>query len=158
MADLFGEWVPAEWIKKVIESCTESPQWNFLFLTKNPKRYLEFDFPENAWLGATADTAARLECANEVFIELHQILASKNKWNVTFLSCEPLTENISGTVAIGRGSVDWVIIGAMKNSENTERQPKWEWVENLLISSRKADAGVYFKPNLTVRPMEYPKG
>jgi protein gp37 len=38
MADLFGEWVPDEWIDKVFDVCNGAPQHRFLFLTKNPKR------------------------------------------------------------------------------------------------------------------------
>ena len=36
MADLFGEWVPTEWISAVIEACKAAPQHRYLFLTKNP--------------------------------------------------------------------------------------------------------------------------
>jgi protein gp37 len=38
MADLFGEWVPDEWIKEVFRACEEAPQHRYLFLTKNPER------------------------------------------------------------------------------------------------------------------------
>ncbi len=34
MADLFGKWVPQEWIDAVLEEVRAAPQWNFLFLTK----------------------------------------------------------------------------------------------------------------------------
>ena len=41
MADLFGEWVPTEWISAVIEACKAAPQHRYMFLTKNPKRYIK---------------------------------------------------------------------------------------------------------------------
>ena len=41
MADLFGEWVPDEWIEEVFTACEKAPQHTYLFLTKNPKRYIE---------------------------------------------------------------------------------------------------------------------
>jgi protein gp37 len=58
MGDLFGYWVPSEWILKVIEAIKNSPSSYFLFLTKNPKRYMEFLdlYPENVVLGATIET------------------------------------------------------------------------------------------------------
>jgi len=58
MGDLFGDWVPSEWILKVIEAIKNSPSSYFLFLTKNPKRYMEFLdlYPENIVLGATIET------------------------------------------------------------------------------------------------------
>lgn len=58
MGDLFGDWVPRDWILKVIEATRNSPSSEFLFLTKNPGRYKEFVrlFPENIVLGATIET------------------------------------------------------------------------------------------------------
>jgi protein gp37 len=58
MGDLFGEWVPEEWITKVIDAIKESPSSNFLFLTKNPEKYLKYVklYPENLVLGATIET------------------------------------------------------------------------------------------------------
>lgn len=44
MADLFGGWVPQEWIREVIAACKKAPWHRYLFLTKNPAgidRYLE---------------------------------------------------------------------------------------------------------------------
>jgi hypothetical protein len=38
MADLFGKWVPVEWINAVLESIERNPQWTFLLLTKFPVR------------------------------------------------------------------------------------------------------------------------
>lgn len=42
MADLFGDWVPDEWIEEVFAACKNAPQHRYLFLTKNPKRYVQF--------------------------------------------------------------------------------------------------------------------
>jgi protein gp37 len=58
MGDLFGDWVPNEWIMKVIDAIRESPSSNFLFLTKNPGKYLKYVklYPENLVLGATIET------------------------------------------------------------------------------------------------------
>src|SRR5271169_1957577 len=47
--DLFGAWVPQEWITDVIDVTTRCPQHTFILLTKNPARYLEFNFPANCW-------------------------------------------------------------------------------------------------------------
>jgi len=56
MGDLFAHTVPDGWITRVIEHVKKFPEATFLFLTKNPARYLNFDFPENAILGATIET------------------------------------------------------------------------------------------------------
>lgn len=56
MGDLFGGWVPKEWILKVLGNVSRNESASFFFLTKNPKRYAEFDFGENVVLGATVET------------------------------------------------------------------------------------------------------
>jgi len=58
MGDMWGEWVPKEWIEKVLRVLRSKPDSKFLFLTKNPKRYHEFreKLTENMMLGATIET------------------------------------------------------------------------------------------------------
>lgn len=58
MGDMFGEWVPREWILRVLEHISKFPKTRFLLLTKNPKRFLEFidAIPGNCILGATIET------------------------------------------------------------------------------------------------------
>lgn len=56
MGDLFGAWVPSEAIQRVIDHVAKFPETTFLFLTKNPARYDEFEFPQNCILGATIET------------------------------------------------------------------------------------------------------
>lgn len=36
MGDLFGDWVPEEWIREVLTACKKAPWHKYLFLTKNP--------------------------------------------------------------------------------------------------------------------------
>jgi protein gp37 len=172
MADLWGDWIPSDWITQILDVVSNHPEYNFISLTKNPKRYLEFveTMPPNVWIGATADTQARFDIAVSVFRDMNDMGSE----NIRFLSCEPLLEEI--TFSIGgeagdhiwrdmdsypdenytNGYVNWVIIGALKGSENSSRQPKWAWVENLIDFARKSDASVYFKTNLTVTPKEIP--
>ncbi len=151
MADLFGEWVHQEWIDAVLAAVRNAPEWNFLFLTKNPERYLDITFPENSWVGATADTQERMDRANKVFGQLKR---RKECPTALFVSCEPLSEEIK----VQKSHFDWIIIGARsRSSKMPAKQPEWEWVDGLYISARDAGAKVYFKPNLEVRPREYPK-
>ena len=56
MGDLFGYWVKRKWIEIVLEVIELNEDKEFLLLTKNPSRYLEFDFPDNVILGATIET------------------------------------------------------------------------------------------------------
>lgn len=149
MADLFGEWVPDEWISKVIEQVETNPQWTFLFLTKSPKRYADFDFPDNAWLGATIDKQTRVNSTMDAFRTLrgHEVA------NPLYVSCEPLLEAVEFDEMI----LDWLIIGARsENSAGPEAQPEWKWVESLINQARDNDIPTFCKPNLQVMIRDYP--
>ena len=58
MGYMWGEWVPKDWIKKVLKQLKSNTRSQFLFLTKNPRRYHDFKemFTENMMLGATIET------------------------------------------------------------------------------------------------------
>lgn len=146
MADLFGSWVPNEWIFSVLEQVEKHPEWTFIFLTKNPERLKVFDFPENAWVGSTVDTQARADAATK---HMPDVRAS-----TIFLSCEPLLEEVKFN---DLSWCNWVIIGGRsKNTQGAESQPEWSWVYNLTKVAYDSNCKVYWKPNLTVRPKEHP--
>lgn len=146
MADLFGKWVPQEWIDAVFAEVVASPQWNYLFLTKFPQRLAELEWPENTWCGTTVDYQYRVEIAERSFRGV--------KAGVKWLSCEPMMERLTFT---SLEMFDWVVIGgASKSTQTPEFQPPWEWIEHLLRQARDAGCKVYMKPNLTNRAREYP--
>ena len=76
MADVFGEWVPDSWIDEIMRACEEHPIHNFLFLTKNPDRYvsllLKDKLPElpNMWYGVTVTNSAQAMTAEETMQDL----------------------------------------------------------------------------------------
>lgn len=57
MADMFGDWISSEWIKRVLRYCLLFDN-NYLFQSKNPRRFIEFLelFPEKSILGTTIET------------------------------------------------------------------------------------------------------
>lgn len=151
MTDLFGPWVPDEWIEKVLDVCRKTSQWTYLFLTKNPKRLVDINWPANAWVGTTIDTQKRVEPALEAFQAINA--------PVSFVSCEPLLEDLT----FPDFPFDWLIIGSQSRTSCVPAfQPKWEWVEHLTNQAREHDAQVYWKPNLEVKAVggrhrEYPQ-
>lgn len=137
MADLFGRWIPSEWIEAVLEQCHNAPQWNFLFLTKFPIRMAEFDFPDNAWVGTTVDCQARVANAERAFRKIK----AKFKW----LSCEPLIEPLKFQDI---GAFDWLVWGGASTSRLTPQwEPPSEWVANLVHQAWNAGCKVYQKSN-----------
>lgn len=146
MADLFGRWVPAEWIELVLAEVRRAPQWNFLFLTKFPIRLSEFEFPDNAWVGTTVDCQIRVANAERAFRKVR----AKVKW----LSCEPLIEPLKFS---DLGMFQWVVIGGASGSSQTpEWLPPRDWHEALRRDALKAGCEVYEKTNLLRRFRGYP--
>jgi protein gp37 len=146
MGDLFGNWVPQEWIDAVLAEVQAAPQWNFLFLTKFPQRLAEQRWPANAWVGTSVDEQYRVEIAEKAFRKVEAPV----KW----LSCEPLRERLTFRAL---DLFDWVVLGGQSASSGAPAfQPPWEWVEHLMRQAREAGCMLYFKPNLETRPQEYP--
>lgn len=143
MADLFGRWVPDEWIEKVLSVAADNPHWNFLFLTKFPKRMAEFDIPANAWMGTTVDVQARVANAERAF--------EKVKAPVRWLSIEPMIEPLQFS---NLAMFDWIVIGgasASKSIDGTPSTPAWnppiEWLIDLHRQAREAGCKIYYKTN-----------
>lgn len=55
--DMFGDWIPAEWIIKVLDYCKQFDN-TYLFQSKNPGRFLNFKdlFPEKTILCTTIES------------------------------------------------------------------------------------------------------
>jgi protein gp37 len=144
MADLFGRWVPAVWIDAVLGAIRGAPEWNFLCLTKFPKRAIEFDLPPNAWMGTTVDLQARVKAAEDAFKHITA--------GVRWLSIEPLLEPLRFQHL---ERFDWMVIGGATATEQTDESPAtpvWHppfaWIEDLVRQAREAGCKVYFKTNL----------
>jgi protein gp37 len=137
MADLFGRWVPAEWIDAVFDSCRQSPEWNYLFLTKFPQRYAGLDFPETSWVGTSVDEQKRVANAEKAFRKIDV--------PVRWLSVEPMLEPIEfGDLRM----FDWVVIGGQSRSSGAPASfPDPAWVDRLIDRALAANCAVYCKPN-----------
>lgn len=138
MADLFGRWVPSEWIDAVLDAVSLAPQWNFLMLTKFPKRLAEFELPNNAWMGTTVDLQARVDAAEAAFAQIEN--------GVRWLSLEPMLEPLK----FKRPELfQWVVIGGSSRSSATpEWHPPFPWIEDVVKQFRDVGAKIYFKTNL----------
>ena len=151
MSDLFGKWVPDEWIEAVLKQVADNPQWNFLFLTKFPIRMAEFTYPPNTWLGTTVDEQWRVERAEKAFIKIKE----SGYKGVCWLSCEPMLERLTFS---SLEMFDWLVIGGSSESTQTEEfYPPREWFLNLEAEADALGVQVYEKSNLQTRRKEYPK-
>ena len=124
MADLFGDWVPEEWIEQVFEACEAAPQHRYLFLTKNPKRYMELKLngklPKQHWYG----TSVTRKDDRDFFAPGYN----------TFVSIEPILESFSDEkhAAYRQMVQPWVILGAETGNRKNKIVPKKEWITELV--------------------------
>lgn len=144
MADLFGKWVPDEWIEAVINACLAAPQHRYMFLTKNPARYTYLIangiIPENQpnfWLGSTT-TIPEME-----FLWC-------NEAN-TFVSIEPMLapfKNLTNEDVNPASKVGWIIIGAETGNRKNKVIPQKSWIEEIAVAAKEAGTPVFMKESL----------
>ena len=124
MADLFGEWVPDEWIAEVFKACEAAPKHRYLFLTKNPKRYMELKLkgklPKQHWYG----TSVTRKDDRDFFAPGYN----------TFVSIEPILESFSDEkhAAYRQMVQPWVILGAETGNRKNKIVPEKEWITELV--------------------------
>ena len=141
MGDLFGRWVPTEWIVQVLDACQRAPQHRFLFLTKNPARYLELDHlailphSEKFWYGSTvtSEDSAAMYPIPPVNIN-------------AFWSMEPLLGPVN--IADAEGLPQWVILGAETGRRAGKVVPRREWVDQIAEACADNEIPVFYKNNL----------
>jgi protein gp37 len=143
MADLYGRWVPDEWIQQVHASMLATPTWEYLLLTKFPSRYVGLDLPSTAWVGTSVDEQKRVRIAEDAFRQIDDV---RVKW----LSLEPLREPLEFT---DLSMFDWVVIGAQTETRQpggvvSSFAPPFEWVASIVAQAREAGCRVHLKPNL----------
>lgn len=134
MSDLFGDWVTDSWIEEVFKACEKAPQHNYLFLTKNPKRYEELgekgmlpDSP-NMWFGFS-----QTETINKsLYIPAGNI----------FVSVEPILKETRPCLT------DWVIVGAETGRRKDKVIPKREWIEQIVEDCKKYHIPLFMKSSL----------
>lgn len=138
MADLFGEWGPDEWIKEIFAALGEAPWHNYLFLTKNPKRYSKLaasgDLPPEHWYGFT------LTGTEEAPEQLY------SNWR-TFASIEPLLA-MPDLGFLKRDNMGWVIIGAQTGPGAKQHRPQREWIQRIVDECKKEGVPLFMKDSV----------
>lgn len=139
MADLFGDWVPLEWIQEVFRICREAPQHRYLFLTKNPMRYIslmehgQLPTEDNFWYGSTATKPE-----TPFFF-----CKSVN----TFVSIEPIQAPFTNLGDMG-SYADWVIVGAETGRHRGKTSPERQWIEEIAEKTKARGTPLFMKESL----------
>lgn len=161
MGDLFGEFIPDTWIKKVINHIRKFPKTYFLFLTKNPARYLDFIdiFPSNAILGATIET--NLDVLYEKYhtskapkptqrIQAMLKLSKKKEDLKLFISVEPILDFDSDSFVKKLVEIFPVMMYVGYDNYNN-KLPEPPLKKTLEFISKLSDAGILVVKK-TIRP------
>lgn len=142
MGDLFGEWVPDSWIKEVFKACDAAPWHTYLFLTKNPGRYIELAergiirTGDNFWYGST------ITGPDDTYF-----------WSAnvnTFASIEPILKEFeySDHTCSGERLLNWIIVGAETGVQKNKTVPEKKWIQNIVRACRETKTPVFLKNNL----------
>lgn len=140
MADLFGDWVPDEWIAEVFQACEAAPQHRYLFLTKNPKRYVDLyrknilPIGQGYWYGTTVTSPEQPFFYSNV--------PDDNPH--TFVSIEP----IMGSFGIIKDRPEWVIIGAETGNRKSKVVPRKEWIDEIAKACKRFRTPIFMKESL----------
>lgn len=139
MSDLFGEFVPDEYIDQVFAVMRRTPQHTYQVLTKRALRMREWTqtcrwltSATNIWLGVSVEDRKyglpRIE-------ELRQAVAA-----IRFLSIEPLLEDVGKLDLTG---IDWVIAGG--ESGPRARPVDIAWVRGIRDQCGEQGVAFFFK-------------
>lgn len=148
MADLFGDWVPDEWLREIFEACDKASQHRYMFLTKNPGRYMELPNllpkhrrPPNVaemWFGQSFTGATHNY--TPLLLPL---------WQNRFTSIEPLLRNLSRAEAIEIAATnEWVIVGAETGNRKGKVIPEKSWIDNIATACAELGKPIFMKESL----------
>ena len=132
MSDLFHPRVPAEFIWRVFNVMSETPQHTYQVLTKRPQRaraLLRSWTPvSNIWLGVSIENDEHVRRAD---------LLRETPAAIRFLSCEPL---LGPLPSLNLSNINWVIVGGESGPDFRPLEERWV----LDIRDRCQSSGVPF--------------
>ena len=152
MNDLFADNVPIEYIVEILNICNLYPKNKYLFQTKNPKRFIEFEnyFPKNSIFCITVETEYYHNIGNKAPSPLQRCVDfSFLKLNrPKMITIEPIYDfSLSMFLHIIKmANVTQVNIGADSKGNNLPEPSKEKVLQ--LIDELKKFTKVYIKDNL----------
>jgi protein gp37 len=136
MTDLFGKWVPEEWIEHIFEVMRDTPHHQYQVLTKRPRRMqaLAPPFPlPNVWFGTTIESDSYTWRANYL---------RETPATIRFISAEPL---LGPLPSLDLDGIDWLITGGESGAHH--RPLDLDWVRDLRDRARAGEVAFFHKQN-----------
>lgn len=142
MSDLFHASIPVQFIHRVFDVMSSTPQHQFQVLTKRPRRMLtvvrawyeshDVGILPNVWLGTSVE--------DQQWFDRRVPLLAEVPASIRFLSCEPLLGPIRLAYA---EDIHWVIVGG--ESGVGAREMDERWVESLREQCEALGLPFFFK-------------
>ena len=152
MSDLMGIGVKSNWIHQVLDVCRENSHHVFFLLTKNAPRLLQFQFPNNVWVGVSSSPDILFgkdmdgNRKQRYMIKALDVL-SKVDANVKWMSLEPLNGNYSEVLREYSGVLNWATVGAASNGRKYY-PPLREHYYPTMSELDRQKIPVFFKGNM----------
>lgn len=139
MSDLFGEFVPDDYVERVFQVMRKTKQHTYQVLTKRASRLREWSSQQqwirnasNIWLGVSVED-------RKYGLPRVELLRESNS-AIKFLSIEPLLEDLG---RVDLNGIDWVIVGG--ESGPHARPMEQLWVRGIRDQCLAAGVPFFFK-------------
>lgn len=144
--DMFAKSIPGEWINRVLKFCCQYDN-TYLFQSKNPARFLDFNFPADTIFGTTIESNRDHEGISKapcIYDRIQAMIELRHQKYRTMVTIEPVLEfNVFEMVDILRViKPEWINLGADSGGNKLPEPSK----EKLLELMDKID--IRQKPNL----------
>lgn len=141
MSDLFGPWLPREWIEKVLNAIEYCRTWRFYLLTKQPRHAFGFfPLPANAWFGVT------ITQNRDIGLAYPWLEGTQNHISLRYASFEPLLQPLDRySLRYFIPVLGWVIIGSQTNPTV---HPAKDAVMDIIRTAREYKKPVFIKEPL----------
>lgn len=124
--DLMGDFIPIEWVNKVLSVCADLKKHTFIFISKKPENYKKFTWPDNCIIGVTIESKEKYFRAEAIKGLLVRQMAS----------IEPIQGSLDG---LDFTQFELLVIGGIINSTEKVRA---EWVNSVKHNN------IFYKPNV----------
>jgi len=146
MTDMFGEWVPGDWLVPVFEMMSAADWHTFFILTKNPRGIRKLYDETTHWYLGGGDYLPNVYLGVSVtrWSEYDRIDILREMWvGPKFVSFEPLLNTDIHEPDLH--NIDWIIIGGQTQPT---RYPDPHQVANLIRAADRENVPVFMKNNL----------
>lgn len=138
--ELFGQWIPDEWIQKVFDACLTAEGHRYIFITKYPERYYRLaqrgllPTGDQFWYGTTATGPDK----PIFYSDKHH----------TFVNFEPVLEPLGHGHNDIFNQMEWAVFGAETGNRKDKVVPRREWVEDAVLQFRQHGIPVFMQDSM----------